>query len=109
MQIIKKAFAESVGVPEPSYAISNIGTLLQGLVNASIVLGALAAFIFLILGGFQWITSGGDKAKTEEAQKKITNAVIGLIVIAAAYALINLITTFLFGQSISELSLPSLK
>lgn len=109
MRLIPKVYAESVGVPEPSYAVSNIGTLLQGLVNAAIVLGALAAFIFLIIGGFQWISSGGDKAKTEEAQKKITNAIIGLIIIAAAYALINLVTTFLFGQSISELDIPSIK
>lgn len=99
----------SLGVEEPDFAVSNIGSLIKGLVNASIVIGALAAFIFLILGGFQWITSGGDKTKTEEAQKKITNAVIGLVIIAAAYAIINVVTSFLGLGDISNLSLPSIE
>lgn len=107
---VKPAYAQSnLGVPKPDYAVSSIGNLLAGLVNASVVLGALLAFLFLILGGFQWITAGGDKAKTEEAQKKITNAIIGLVIIAAAYAIITVVVQFLGLGDISSLSLPSIE
>lgn len=98
-----------VGVSTPEFAVADIGSLIEGLVNASIVIGALAAFMYLIMGGFQWITAGGDPKKTEEAQKKITNAVIGLIIIASAYAIINVVTTFLGLGGISGLTIPSIK
>ena len=45
------------------------------------IAAALAAFFYLILGGFQWITSGGDKAGTEAAREKITAAFIGLAIV----------------------------
>jgi len=108
--IVKPAHAQSdLGVPKPDYAVSSIGNLISGLVNAAVVIGALAAFLYLVLGGFQWITSGGDKAKTEEAQKKITNAIIGLVIIAAAYAIITVVTQFLGLGDISSLSLPAIE
>ena len=108
--IIKPAYAQAnVGVPQPTGVVGDIGSLIQGLVTASVVIGALAAFIYLILGGFQWITSGGDKTKTEEAQKKITNAIIGLIIIAAAYAIINVVTVFLGIGGIADLEIPSIQ
>lgn len=77
------------------FPVSDIGTLLTGVINAAIIIGALAALMFIILGGIQWITSGGDKNKTDEAQKKITNAVVGLIVTVAAYAIWLAIKSFL--------------
>ena len=34
-----------------------------------------------------WLSSGGDKARVEEAREKISNAVIGLILVAASVAI----------------------
>ena len=49
-------------------------------------------FMFqFIAGGLSWLTAGGDKAGVQTAQKRITNAVIGLTVVVAAYALIWII------------------
>ena len=53
------------------------------------VLGLLGV-VFLALmvwAGFNWMTAGGDKSKVETAQGTIQRAIIGLIVIASAYAL----------------------
>jgi hypothetical protein len=45
-----------------------------------LLIGAgIAALFYLILGGLQWITSGGDKAGVEAAREKITAAMIGLV------------------------------
>ena len=63
----------------------------------SIIIGVLSViaglyFVFqFILGAFGWITSGGDKAKVQEAQKKITNAVIGLAVVLISVFIIDLV------------------
>ena len=59
------------------------------------VLGAVVCLALIIMGAIQWITSGGDKAKTEEARNRITSAIIGLIVLAATIALFSLVADFL--------------
>lgn len=94
---IKKAFAQSsIGVPKPAgFNITDIGQLISALVGVILIIAALLAFLYLILGGIKWITSGGDKAGMEEARNKITHAIVGLIVVGAAYAIMNLVQSFL--------------
>ncbi|MCL4208728.1 hypothetical protein KJZ63_03825 [Patescibacteria group bacterium] len=67
-----------------------------------LVIAALLVFLYLIWGGIEWITSGGDKGKTESARNKITAAVIGLIVVAASFAILQLALTFLGVGNINE-------
>ncbi len=74
---------------------SDLGTMITSVLTIVMAIAALAVFMYLIYGGIQWITSGGDKGKTEEARNKITAAVIGLIVLAAAYALLLLLLRIL--------------
>ncbi len=57
-----------------------------------IVLVGFLFFIQLILGGLQWITSGGNEEKVKKATHRISNAAIGIAIFLAAY----LITTYLF-------------
>lgn len=84
--------------------VQNVSTLITALINALLVIAALMAFVYLVLGGLQWITSGGDKSGMEAARNKITHAIIGLIIVAAAYAIMVLVGNFL-GISISNLNL----
>jgi len=80
---------------------SNIGPIISGVLSFIMAISALLVFLYLILGGVQWITSGGDKGKTEEARNKITAAVIGLIILAAAYAVLKIMLGFLGLESIT--------
>jgi hypothetical protein len=61
-----------------------------------LIMASLWAFIQLILGGFNWISSGGDKGKLEEARHRIQNAVLGLLITFAAWAIFLLLMDF-FG------------
>ena len=61
-----------------------------------LVVAAIVFFFMLVLGGVRWITSGGDKGKTEAARNQITAALIGLVIVFAAWAIANLIEIF-FG------------
>ncbi|MGD9129406.1 MAG: hypothetical protein PVJ09_02890 [Candidatus Woesebacteria bacterium] len=74
---------------------TDIGAMINGLLRIVMVIAALLVFAYLIWGGIEWITSGGDKGKTENARNKITQAVIGLVVIAASYAILTLVLNFL--------------
>ena len=47
--------------------------------------------MFVIIGGYQYLTSAGNEESAEKGQKTITNAVIGLVVIILAWVIINVI------------------
>lgn len=80
----------------------DFGGLLNGVISFVMVIAAILVFLYLIWGGIEWITSGGDKGKTESARNKITSAVIGLIVIAASYAILTLALNFLGFSSLND-------
>ena len=98
----------AVDVPRPpGLPFAQLGTLISGGVGIILIIAALAAFIFLIMGGLQWITSGGDKAKVEEAQNKIQAALIGLFVVFAAWA-IMLVVGQVLGIDLYHLKIPKI-
>ncbi len=74
---------------------SNLGNYASHLVSALILVAGLATFIYMLMGGLQWVSSGGSKDKVQEAKDKITNAIIGLTVVAAAWAIYRLVDYFL--------------
>lgn len=61
----------------------------------------LIAVVIIILGGFQWMTSGGNEEKIASAKKLMGAGIIGLIIIVLAYAIasfvISSVTTIVNG------------
>ncbi len=55
------------------------------------VFGALAFFFMFIWGAITWILSGGDKAHVETAKSRITNAIIGFILMISVFAVVAII------------------
>jgi hypothetical protein len=89
-------YADDLNITQPTnIAITNIGSLISAVVGTLLIIAALLAFFFLILGGIQWITSGGDKAGMEAARNKITHAIVGLVIVGAAWAVMILVQNFL--------------
>lgn len=72
-------------------------------VSSVIGVMTIAAAIWFILifltGGFYWMTSSGDKAKLHEARERISNALIGLIIVVAGWSILALAGQF-FGYDI---------
>lgn len=58
----------------------------------SIIVGIISV-IFIIYGGFRYITSGGDSGKVGNAKNTLIYAVIGLIVVALAQIIVNVVLT----------------
>jgi TRAP-type C4-dicarboxylate transport system permease small subunit len=80
--------------------------IVSGAIQLILVIAALVAFVFLIIGGIKWVTSGGDKEKTAGAQRTLTAALVGLVIVFAAWAIMKLLETF-FGIEILTLSIPT--
>lgn len=79
-------------------------------INLILVASAIASFFFLILGGFEYISSGGEKEGAEKARKKITGALVGLAIVFSVYALSTIISIVFLGNlnGIFSLQIPSL-
>lgn len=73
--------------------------------RAAIILGSLAVVGFFVLGAFSWITAGGEKSKIEDAQKKITNSIIGLVLLVSSFVLLNFLSKLLFAGEFDLLRL----
>jgi hypothetical protein len=83
----------------------SIGDVISNALTIVFIAAALAVLIYLIIGAFKWITSGGDKDAIGKARGTIVNALIGLAILALAFFI-----TVLFGQilNINILDLPQL-
>ena len=79
--------------------------IIQAALKVILVVAALVSFVYLVIGGIRWITSGGDKEGTAKAQSTITAALIGLIIVFAAWAIIRLLETF-FNVRVFSLNIP---
>lgn len=70
--------------------LQTVGTLIN---TAMILLGIIAVGIVL-LGGFKWMTAGGNDEKVTEAKKLMGSGLIGLVIILSAWG----ITIFILSK-----------
>lgn len=81
----------------------SLSDILNFITNGLIMLGLILSLIFLIWGGFSWITSGGDKEKVDKARKTILMAIVGLGLVFLAFVIVRFIGILLDANSISTL------
>jgi hypothetical protein len=62
----------------------------------STILGfaGIALFIMLLVGGFKFMTAGGDPKAAESAKKTLTFAVVGIVLVASSYLILRFINVF---------------
>ena len=74
---------------------TGLGESIAHLISVVIGLFTLAAglwfLIQLILGGYAYMSAGGNKEKAQVASQKITKALIGLVIVVLAIFIINLL------------------
>ncbi len=82
-EIFNKAISATVPTEPGAGLAFYIATLWQTVITV----GGIAFIIYLIWGGVEYLTSGGDKARIDDAQKKITSSVIGIVILVASYSI----------------------
>jgi hypothetical protein len=70
---------------------NELNSLLISIRNVLVAAGIIIAAIFLILGGYGFITSGGSAEKVETARKQIMYALIGIAIILIAATLVSIV------------------
>jgi len=70
---------------------TSISHLIKTIVNiVSIIVGAVAV-VMIIVGGFRYVTSGGNAEGTKAARNTILYAIIGLVVVALAQIIVHFV------------------
>ncbi len=104
-----------VDATDPIKAKEQTGDRLNQMISSIIGFLTICAalwFLFKIfMAGYAWISAGGDTEKTTEAWHTITNGIIGLVIVVAAWVIVGLIGTMIGldilnpGKVIGNLSL----
>jgi len=90
--------ALAIDNPLSGAGITDIPSLIGAIFNAVLAIVGALAFLLLVLGGVQYMSSGGDKIAVEQARGRITAAIVGLVIVLGAYLVINFIGSALTGQ-----------
>lgn len=79
-----------------------LSKLLPALIQLIFVTGFIAFVFTFLIGGFKWITAGGDKGKVQEAQQTISNSLLGLFVLFMFFAILSFVECF-FGIGLRQI------
>ena len=71
--------------------LEDLSQLIRNIANIAIALVGTVALLFLIIGGFYYITSAGNPDNVGKAKQTILYSIIGLILAIVSYAIINFI------------------
>lgn len=80
-----------------------IGSVVSSLINYLFPLAGILLLLYLIVGGFQMMFSRGDPKAMQSAQGKITNAVVGFLIVFASYWIVQLIASILGLEAIRHI------
>lgn len=83
----KKAENEKVG--------NKLNTVISGIIGFMTIIAALWFLFQILIGGYGWISSGGDKQAIEQARDRIIYSVIGLITVVSAWVIVGIIGTII--------------
>ena len=89
----------------PQYC--TFGGLIMTAVNIALAFAGTVAVLFIIIGGFWYMTSSGDEEQAEKGRKTLVNAVIGLVVIIMSFAIVRIVNNTLTGGTGGSNNTPS--
>lgn len=69
-----------------------VPVVFQNIVTAALMFAGVAAVFFIIIGGYKFMTSGGDPKAVESARKTAIYAIIGLVLILMSFAIVQFIS-----------------
>lgn len=103
--MISVVLAQGIVEADPDLQAPNsfgdLNIIFENVIGAAIPLAGIVLFILLIVGGFQFITSGGDPGRAEQAKKTLTYAIGGIVVVALAFLILQVIELFT-GVTVTE-------
>lgn len=79
--------------------IDSLGDLISALIPYIFGISGIILVLMIVFSGFQMLTSAGDPKAMESAQKKLSGAIIGFVIIFTAYWIVQFIGKMLGIES----------
>lgn len=70
---------------------SKFNDTLHTIINVFSIIVGIVAVIMIIIGGFRYITSGGNSEKVTSAKNTLIYAIVGLIIVALAQIIVRFV------------------
>ena len=97
----------SITVTKPPFGFGNISEFIKNSIILAFIVAIILVLVMLVIGAVQWIFSGGDKEALTSARGRIINSLIGLAILAVAFAIFVIAGQFLgFPVTDTGLTLP---
>ncbi len=79
-------------------SLTGPGGLIYRVISLLLFVSGALAVVFVIIGGYQYITSAGNEEQSEKGKKTLINAIVGIVVIILAYVIINVVVNTVSGS-----------
>ncbi len=80
---------------------NTVGAIISQALPLVIGLAGLGLLVMLISAGYTFMTSAGDAKKMEEGRQRLTNAILGFVIIFGAYWLVQIVGV-MFGTTVTS-------
>lgn len=85
-----------------------VQVIIVNIITLFFAVGGIGVIVYFLWGAVDWIMSGGDKEKVSNARKKMTNAIIGLFLLALSFAIIRTVGAIAGFDPLGNLQLRGL-
>jgi hypothetical protein len=104
---MKKIFTKIIALPvfflanpvfaqdEPPTLEGNIAPIVDKVMGYLFPVAVLISLIFVVMGGYMWIISGGDPSRVKQAQGTLTWAILGLVIVLVIFGILEIVINFL--------------
>jgi hypothetical protein len=79
---------------------TSLARTIGGIVNTALSFLGIIFVILIILGGYQWMTAGGNEDQVSQAKSRIKNAIIGLVLVISAFAIWRLVDQYVLSRNL---------
>lgn len=81
-------FADAAGLSS-----GNLVDTISSIIRVALGFLGVIAVVIILLGGFKWMTSGGNDEKVKKAKGLIFQGIIGLVIVLSSYAIASFVIT----------------
>ncbi|KKW28812.1 MAG: hypothetical protein UY72_C0061G0007 [Candidatus Uhrbacteria bacterium GW2011_GWD2_52_7] len=92
--ILSEDFGDTTGLGQ-----ADLKTAIGQLINVALGFLGVVAVVIILMGGFKWMTAGGNDKNVEEAKRLIIAGIIGLAIILAAYAIASFVISSILSAT----------
>jgi len=72
--------------------------LTKKIIDILLTIAGVIAVLFILIGGYWYITSAGNEEQAEKGKKALVNAIIGLVVVILSYVIVNVLANLLITK-----------